>query len=171
MKVVLFNAMSVDGFIATTKDDTPWSEPIWQAYNDFIRAHGNLVVGRRTYELMKITGELVKIGSPETVVVSRTLNEPNDPKIHVARSPAEAVTKLKTLGFTEIVISGGGLLNGSFLEAGLLDEMILDIEPIILGQGISLFTGLTKQPRCKLLRKDQISPEHLRLHYQIKKSN
>ena len=62
---------------------------------------------------MKMIGEFKKIGSPETVVLSRTMTKPEDKNIQVARSPAEGVKKQSALGFKHLVISGGGKVNGS----------------------------------------------------------
>jgi len=41
--------------------------------------------------------------------------------------------------FEEVIVAGGGMLNASFIADNLVDEICLDIEPIILGEGIPLF--------------------------------
>ncbi len=69
----------------------------------------------------------------------------------VAHSPKEALKLLKD--FKEVIVAGGGALNASFTEENLIDEIFIDIEPIILGKGILLFRDKDFEKNLKLLGK------------------
>ena len=53
MKVILYQAMSVNGYIAGAHDETPWSDEEWKSFSKAVSEAGNIIIGRRTYELMK----------------------------------------------------------------------------------------------------------------------
>lgn len=166
MKVVLYMAMSTDGYIAKKNDETSWSKEEWQSFSQFVKEAGNLVVGRKTFEIMKSGGEFKKIGNPEVVVVSsKRIVESS--KVEGAKSPEEAVGKLRVKGFSTIVVGGGSKLNASFMKAGLIDEIYLDIEPQIFGKGKPLFSEEEFECRLKLLGTKMLSKDTIQSHYKV----
>lgn len=165
MKAILYMTMTVNGCIARSNDDTPWSDEVWSAYYEFVKQRGNIVVGRRTYELMKAEDEFEKLGNSTIVVVS---SEPvADSNIFWADSPKKALEFLGTKGFGEAVIGGGATLNASFLKAGLLDEICLDVEPLLFGQGIRLFKEVDAEAKLKFLGTEKLSDQVLRVRYKV----
>lgn len=167
MKTTLYMAMSLNGFIAKENDDTPWSKTVWNNYYKIAREFKAVVLGRRTYEIMKKVNEFEKIGNPFIVVVTRK-NIANNSNFVFVSSPKEALKILKEKGFTNIMIGGGGRLNSSFIKENLIDEIILDIEPQIFGKGIKLFAKDDFYSKLKLIdlnRKQEI----VQLHYRVLK--
>lgn len=167
MKTTLYMAMSLNGFIAKENDDTPWSKTVWNNYYKIAREFKAVVLGRRTYEIMKKVNEFEKIGNPFIVVVTRE-NIANNSNFVFVSSPKEALKILKEKGFTNIMIGGGGRLNSSFIKENLIDEIILDIEPQIFGKGIKLFAKDDFYSKLKLIdlnRKQEI----VQLHYRVLK--
>lgn len=143
MKVILYMAMSVNGFIARENHDTSFvSESEWARFREMLQRVGNMIVGRRTYEIMVEHNELVGLETIRIVIVS-TKNDfkPAYPRHVVMRSPHEALDLLKQEGHAEVIISGGGKLNASFMSEGLIDEVHLNIEPVVFGKGMALFVG------------------------------
>ncbi len=57
MKVVLLMTLSADGYSARLNDDAPWSAEEFARCNAFVANAGNIIVGRRTYEIMKEEGD------------------------------------------------------------------------------------------------------------------
>lgn len=171
MKTILYMDMSVNGIIARENDDTPWSKEIWKAYYSFVKARKNIILGRRTYEIMKSVDEFKKLNYPTVVVVSSD-NYYEDETIKFVTSPKEAVRFMKKKGFKEIVIGGGSKLNASFLNDGLIDEVCIDIEPMLICKGIKLFSETNLEAKLKLLEARKLSKNVVRLRYKvIKKRN
>jgi dihydrofolate reductase len=52
-KTVLYMAISADGFIAGPDDETPWSEEEWESFKAFVKTCDAVLIGRRTYEIMR----------------------------------------------------------------------------------------------------------------------
>ena len=168
MKIILYMAMTANGMIARENDDTPWSKEAWGEYYKFVKQKKNIIVGRRTYEMMKSVNEFEKLNNPATVVLSGKSHGIKN-NMFFAKSPKEAVELLKKKGFEEIVVGGGGKCNASFLESGLIDEIYLDIEPFVFGNGIRLFSEIDAEAGLNLIKVRKLSKNTLRLIYKVKK--
>ncbi len=59
-KVILYMAMTTNGYIARTNNDTPWSNEEWLSFAKKVEEVKNLVMGRKTFEIMKEGGSLKK---------------------------------------------------------------------------------------------------------------
>lgn len=169
MKVILYMAISVDGFIAKSNDDTSWiSKEEWNSYSQVARNAGALVVGHRTYDILTTQPEFIELKDVKIVVVSNqkdlALKAPNH---FLASSPKEALRMFE--GAPEVIVAGGGILNASFMSENLVDEMYVDVEPIVFGQGISLCKGGNFEKRLTLLGTKQITDNEIQLHYKVLK--
>ena len=169
MKVILGAvAISVDGFIAKKNDDTSWiSKEEWDGFSLMVRKAGNLIVGHRTYNILTKQPEFAELKDVQLVVVAHQDFQTLTPNHRVAHSPKEALELLKD--FATVIIAGGSHLNATFLAEGLIDEIYLDIEPIILGQGIPLFNSGNFDIRLQLLEHKKISDNEIQLHYKVLK--
>jgi dihydrofolate reductase len=170
-RVILYMAITANGYIARENGDAPWSEAVWDNFYRGIREKGNIIVGRRTYALMKDAGEFEKCGNPFVTVVTRTKKseDRDDVNVSFVSSPREAIEVLRRRGFREIVVGGGGTLNAGFLKEGLIDEMILDAEPFIFGKGIKLFKEVDAEVKLELIEVGTLSANTVRLRYKIVK--
>lgn len=160
MKTVLYMAMSADGFIAGVDDQTPWSDDEWKAFSEFVKTCDIVLLGRRTYEIMRNDGDF--LDGVEYVVVSdnATLNTGSLRKLSI-KSPTD-MPEVDKVG-----IIGGGDLNGRLAKLGVIDEMILDIEPIILGAGHSLFGSHKLQLSLGLIESRRIGSATIQNHYKV----
>lgn len=70
-------------------------------------------------------------------------------------------------GFTTAFLAGGGQLNTSFAKEGLIDEIYLDVEPLILGQGIKIFTDADFEFLLELLDFKKLNSNTIQLHYKV----
>jgi len=168
-KVILFMAMTVNGYIAKENGDTPWSDEVWDGYCDFVKKRGNIIVGKRTYEIMDDAGEFKKLANPFTIVVSHSPDGKENEGTVFVSSPRQAIEVMHEKGFKEIVVAGGSELNAGFLKDGLLDEIYLDVEPLIFGTGIRLFAETKAEAKLELIKISKLSKNTLRLHYQVRK--
>jgi len=160
-------AITANGMIATSDDDTPWSKKEFESFHSMVRKHKNITVGRKTYELMKEANDFKNCGNPFTVVLSRHNNKSND-AIFVS-TPKAALKIMASKGFREVLIEGGAKANTAFLSENLVDEIILDIEPMIFGKGINLLAESNVSKRLKLLGIRKFSANELQVHYKVLK--
>lgn len=169
MKTILYMAITADGFIAKENDDTSFvSDTEWQSFQSMVQRTRNLVVGKRTYEVMKREDGFSGLEDARVVVVSADNHPELFGKNHsVVGSPQEALVLLEKEGFFEVLVAGGGMLNGSFMEQSLIDEIYLDVEPLILGKGIGLFGGKKLVSRLELLDTRKLSEDEVQLHYRV----
>ena len=168
MKVLLYAAITINGFIAKENDDTSWiSREEWDIYSLAVRTAGNVIVGYRTYGILTQQPEFSEFKDVKLVVVAEQEFQTLSPHHLVARSPKEALKLLSA--FEEVIVAGGGALNASFLNENLVDEIYLDIEPIILGKGIPLFRDKNFERKLKLVGQKKITDHEIQLHYEVLK--
>lgn len=160
--VILYMAISVDGFVAGPNDETPWSDQEWVAFQDFVKTCDICLLGRRTYEVMRDSGEFV--AGPKYIVV--TDNTAFDTGQYEKLS-IKAATDMPTA--QKVGVIGGGDLNGRLAQLGVLDEIILDIEPITLGAGKRLFGNREAKLNLKLLSTRQIGGNTIQNHYKVER--
>jgi dihydrofolate reductase len=146
MAVFVYVATSLDGFIAGPDDDLGWLDDIPNpggsdfGFTAFMRRVDAIVLGRRTFDV------LVSLGSwpydKPVYVLSRTLNavpvEIAGRAEIISGEPRAVVARLREQGHENLYVDGGVTVR-SFLEADLIDEMIITRVPILLGEGIPLF--------------------------------
>lgn len=168
MKVIMYMAITPNGLIAKENDDTSWiSQEEWNSYSKFLRTAGNVIIGRRTYHILTKQPEFIELKDLKIVIVSKENFKTLSPHHLVAPSPKEALKLLKE--FKEIALAGGGLLNASFMQEKLIDEIYIDIEPTLFGKGIPLFTNGEFEAKLKLLGTKKITDDEIQLHYRILK--
>lgn len=139
MKVTLLMAITLDGKIAQSSDHFPdWTGKADKKYfMERTKQAGCLIMGRATYDT---------IGKPlpgrKNVVMTRSPRE-SEHDLSVLeftnQAPATLLQQLKKDGFKEVILAGGGQINTLFAQAGLIDEIILTISPLVFGSGLSLF--------------------------------
>jgi len=160
-------AISLNGMIARGNDDTSWiTQDEWNSYSAAVRRAGALIIGRRTYNILTKQPEFSEFKDVKLVVVSK--KEPPklvSPKHLIAESPKKALEILKD--FKIVVVAGGSILNNYFLEENLIDEIFIDVEPIIISDGIPLFKGRSFEKNLELLGQKKISEYEIQLHYKV----
>lgn len=142
-KVILYLAESLDGFIAEANGSTEWlsklnSTAADDAYQQFYSGIDTVIMGRKTYQrALKLAGSY-PYSDKESFVFSTTLHDTNDPSTVVAGNVSEFVRQLKAKKGKDIWLVGGADIFTELLKAKLIDELIIAIAPVLLGDGISL---------------------------------
>jgi dihydrofolate reductase len=133
---------------------------------------GSLILGRGTYENvinnLKDSVSWYLSDIPKIVVTSN----PNYRVIEsylTAISPQAAIKLLEDKGVTEAALVGGSKLASVFMAAGLVDEIWLDVEPIVIGKGIPLFDPKDFEVRMELLSVDKVNNSELLVKYKVVK--
>jgi len=141
MKLTLYNAISIDGFIATLDDNTDWVKD-WEYYEKEIKENDVVIYGRRTYEDMVKTETFPIEGVRNIVYTSNPEKFSNVKEAKFTNSnPKDLLEELRINGTNNILVAGGGITNAAFLKNHLIDFIVIDIHPIILGEGIKIFEG------------------------------
>lgn len=172
IKTILYMAVTANGMIADEAGDTSWVTPgDWEHFKQLAKQTGNVVIGRGTYDAM-IEEKTFPIPDCLNVVMTSSIPEtsPGTNVVFSDKSPEETLEELKKRGFAGALIAGGGELNGSFVTDGLVDELQLTLEPVILGQGIRLFgSGVDFKRPLTLIGVEKVSESEVRLRYRIEK--
>lgn len=157
-------AITANGYIASNEDETLRSDEEWRSYQNMVKKAGNMIIGRRTYEL---TNDFSNFDNAKVVVVTSNTSKYKNPRVVFCQTFLDAVNFIKQKGFKEILVAGGGKLNKTALDSGLIDEIYLDIEPFIFGEGIALFALTNKQLKLKLMETKKLSENTIQLHYKV----
>ncbi|MEO2207950.1 dihydrofolate reductase family protein [Paenibacillus pabuli] len=143
-KVVLYIAMSLDGYIARKDGSVDWLFDVEgdggdNGYAAFYQTIGTVVMGRTTYEdVLKLSEEFPYADRP-TYVLSRS-EQPPAPHVQFTTEPVETlIPRLQQASDADLWIVGGGQLVQAVMEKQLLHEIEVAIIPKILGEGIPLF--------------------------------
>ena len=181
MKTQYYTATSLDGFIATEDDSLDWLFPLGDlnetGYPDFIEAVGALAMGSATYEWMLRHADQVAAdlgtawpyAQPTWVFSSRRLPAVTGADIRFVQGdvrPVHAAMR-DAAGAQNIWIVGGGDLAGQFFDAGLLDEIIVQVGSVTLGQGKPLFPRRVTHPPFRLDSVRQIGAGFAELRYAV----
>ena len=169
MKVILYMATTLNGYIAKENNETPWSEEEWVSYSNIIKSTKNIIIGYNTYEIMKKNNEFEKIGNPLTIVITSKIIK-SDTNTIFFNSPKQALEVLKNKGFKQTIIAGGSKLNASFLKENLIDEIYIDLEPFIFSNGITLLEKTDFEIKLKLIETKLLSKNTIQLHYLVIKN-
>jgi dihydrofolate reductase len=139
IKVTMMMAVTADGKIAKNDHHLPtdWtSKEDKELFKEISKEHGAVMMGEKTYDTLP--GPL-----PDRLNVIFTLKKdlPAVPGVKwVTGDPAKVLKELEALGYKKALLGGGTFLNSLFLEKKLIDEIILTVEPLIFGDGLSLFS-------------------------------
>jgi dihydrofolate reductase len=139
-KIVLFIATSLDGFIAGKDGNTDWLYSDGDfGYNEFYKSIDTTLMGYNTFFYIRHFNDF-PYPDKKNYVFTRKNRKPDDnPVEFVLGDVVEFTRKLKKEAGKNIWLVGGGQINSILLNADLIDQMIISIHPIALGQGIKLF--------------------------------
>jgi dihydrofolate reductase len=160
-RVRVFIASSLDGFIAGPDGDLSWlpqPEPGVQdfGYGAFMAEVGALLMGRRTFEvIMGMIGNGPVDERPLLVATHRPL-PPAPASLRALTGPIDEMVELalEAANGRDVYLDGGELIRQA-LDAGLIDEMIVTMIPVILGAGHPLFAGAKQRHALELVELTQ----------------
>jgi dihydrofolate reductase len=172
-KVIYGAACSFDGFIAGPGGAMDWlhfSKDVQDFMAKFWPTIDTIVMGRGTWEVSAAQPPADAPATPgiQTYVFSRTLQKIDRPGVQLTREDAgPVVARLKKQPGKDICVMGGGILGTSLLDAGVVDEVGVNMHPVILGDGIPLFRRLTKRVPLRLKEARQIHGGCVLLTYKV----
>jgi dihydrofolate reductase len=152
-KVKLFIASSLDCYIAREDGGTDWLyTDADYGYAKFYDSIDTIIVGRKSYD-QSLTFDIYPYKGKKVYVFSRKKERKNNNEQdveYIDTNIQDFVTSLTQSIGKDIWLLGGGEIVSVLLNAGLVDEIILSIHPIILGTGIPLLRNIQKEVNLKL---------------------
>lgn len=176
--VTLHMVSSLDGFIARKDNSVSWLEDSGSVYEAgveitaeevaaFVKSVECYVMGSRTYEHALELGW--PYGETPCLVLTERRLKPSAPSIEFHSGDVEQFLKLKVAPrFRNVWLVGGAMVSQLFLEKGLVDEIRLTVAPVLLGDGLRLFGGLTAERRWELKDVRAYRNGFVELHYAIR---
>jgi len=154
MMTSVFVGISLDGFIARLNgayDFLPADGGESNGYDEFIGTVDVLIIGRKTFETVLAFPQWPYGNRQVVVLSSRPLHFS---QVHGGRveqmsgDPAEIFSKLSARGFKHVYVDGGITVQ-RFLGAGLIQRIIINRYPVLIGDGIPLFGSLPHDVRLR----------------------
>ncbi|MDD4121179.1 MAG: dihydrofolate reductase family protein [Clostridia bacterium] len=161
-KVILYIAMSLDGYIARINGDIDWldgdgSEPNADfGYDEFYNSIDTVIMGRKTYDQVLTFGKYPYKGTRGYVFTSEKRNR-NEDVIFTDENAGPLITKLRKEKGKDIWLIGGAEIIDTFIKKGLIDEYFITVIPCILGEGIPLFKAGRPELKLKLLKHEAVN--------------
>ena len=169
-KLVLYIAMSLDSYIAKHNDDLGFLSIVEQegedyGYNAFLKTIDTVIVGRKTYDKISSMGIEFPHSDKDTYVITRT-PRPNIGSIKFYNGQlTDLVQDLKSSHGQNIYCDGGAEIVHELLSYNLIDEFIISVIPILLGEGIKLFKDGRPEQHLKLVSTTSFEKGLIQLHY------
>ena len=174
VKISVYIAASLDGFIARKNGDLDWL-PLGEqggedfGYAEFMSTVDHVVMGRNTFEKVLTFGEW-HYDKKVIVLTSRDLTIPPEltDKVEALHlSPRELVREMERRGAKAIYLDGGVTIQ-RFLRESLVDEITITTIPILLGEGLSLFGTLEKDIKLELVKSQSFNNGFVQNMYKIR---
>jgi dihydrofolate reductase len=171
-KTSLFIATSLDGFIAGSDGNIQFLQDFHNSledygYNTFMEDVETVLMGRYTYDQRCSMGHKTH-SDKELYVITRSMQKPELGKTFFSGRVENLVTELRQSTEGKVFIDGGARLINSLLSFRLIDEIYLNILPILLGEGIRLFRENRPKQHFMLMKSEAFENGLIQLHYQLK---
>ena len=173
MSNFVYIATSLDGYIADADGNLDWLTEIPPPAGDdlgfsaFIERVDAVVMGRITFNSVIGFGLGWTYPVPGLILSSTLTAAPEEFAEHVTftrGTPSEVISRAQELGFSNLYVDGGKTIQG-FLQADLIDELIVSEIPILLGGGDRLFGELDNPLRFELITTAVLLGQILKKHY------
>ncbi|MDR0264233.1 MAG: dihydrofolate reductase family protein [Sphingobacterium sp.] len=171
-KLSVFIAMSVDGYIAKPNDDLSFLNIVEKegedyGYSDFIDTIDTLIVGRKTYEyvLKNIGASHYDNGQRDVYVITRTARPHVGRTMFYSGDLVNLIAELKSGKGKNIYCDGGAEIINELLKHDVIDELIISVIPILLGDGTRLFQEGRPEQLLKLITTKTFETGLVQLHY------
>ncbi|MDQ1150257.1 dihydrofolate reductase [Sphingobacterium zeae] len=171
-KISLFIAMSLDGYIAKPNDDLSFLKLVEKegedyGYTEFMCQIDTIIVGRKTYDYVvrEIGATHYDNGQRDVYVITRTEKPKVGRTIFYTGDLIELVAQLKSLAGKNIYCDGGAEVINAFLKCGLIDDFVISVIPILLGNGTKLFKDGRPEQALQFMTSKVFDTGLIQLHY------
>jgi dihydrofolate reductase len=171
-KIIVHIATSADGYIARADGDLEWltSRPAPKGFygmNAFMKSIDTTILGRKTYEVSLRMGARFDSKS-RSVVFSRHPPATPPSGVEFVNEAIEAfVSRLRREPGKDIWLMGGGDIIASFLDAQAIDEFVVSVVPVFIGDGIPLIARRHRHTALSLLSTEKFEDGLVQLRYAV----
>jgi dihydrofolate reductase len=174
-KLSLFIATSLDGYIAKPNDDLSFLKLVEKegedyGYTEFTNTIDRLIIGRKTYDyvLKEIGASHYDNGQRDVYVITRNERPQVGRTTFYTGNLAKLVKRLKSEKGKNIYCDGGAEVINELLKHDLVDEFIISIIPVLLGDGIRLFKDGRPEQTLEFITVKTFETGLTQLHYKRK---
>lgn len=178
-QIVLFNMVTLDGNFEGPNAEIDWHN-VDNEFNHFaveqLKTVSTLLFGRKTYQLMESFWPTLQakeqspviaalMNDTEKIVCSKTLANVGWSNSSLVTNIKEELLNLKNKQGKDIMIFGSADLSKTLIKLGLIDEIRLMVNPVVLGKGKPFFRGVTGQLNLQLLKVRMFNSGNILLYY------
>jgi dihydrofolate reductase len=172
-RIIVHIGTSADGFIARPGGDLEWltNRPVPKGFygmNAFMTSVDAKLLGRKTYETSLKLGAQFNDGSQYYVFSRRRARGKVPASVQFVSEPIGVfAARLRAQKGKDIWMMGGGSLIGSFLDAGAIDDFIITVVPVFIGEGIPLIARRHRHVPLRLVSSTPFQDGVVQLHYRV----
>ena len=174
-KISLFIAMSLDGYIAKPNEDLSFLKLVEKegedyGYAEFTSKIDTIIIGRKTYDYVvkEIGASHYDNGQRDIYVITRTERPQVGRTTFYTGNITELVKQLKSENGKNIYCDGGAEVINELLKHNLIDEFIISVIPVLLGNGTRLFKDGRPEQALEFIRAKSFETGLAQLHYKLK---
>jgi dihydrofolate reductase len=172
-RIIVHIATSADGYIARPDGDIEWltSRPAPKGFygiNDFMRTIDTKLLGRKTYDASLSMGATFDPKNP-TIVFSRRPPREIPPGVEFASGAiGPFVKRLREQSGKDIWLMGGGELIAAFLDEQVIDEFVVSVVPVFIGDGIPIIARRHRHAPLELVSSTAFDDGVVQIHYHVR---
>jgi dihydrofolate reductase len=169
-KLFVYIAASLDGYIAKPGDDLSFLSVVEKegedyGYASFMETIDTVIMGRKTYDWVLKHVPQFSHADKNTYIITRTPKPATGNTIFYTGDLKDLVTNLKLSGGKNIFCDGGAEIISELVKEDLVDEYIISIIPILVGNGKRLFNDHRPEQMLELISVNQFEKGLAQLHY------
>jgi dihydrofolate reductase len=170
MKISVYLASSANGMISNQRNVPDWLSPEYeQGFMAMSQRSKAVIMGKTTYNIL--APDYLPLKNEGTIVVlTHDTKAPAASNIvFTDKSPSDIVKLLQSRGHREAVIIGGTATVSAFMNAGLVDELCLVIEPVLFDKGLPLLQDVAPEYKMRLAEIKRLNENTVQLNYRLEK--
>ncbi len=173
-KLIVYISTSLDGYIAKPNEDLSFLNRVMKkgedyGYTHFISTVDCVIVGRKTYDWVMNQVSIFPHHTMETYIITHRV-KPKEGNIHFySGSLKDLVIRLKKEDGKNIFCDGGAEIVNELLKEELVDEVIISVAPVLVGNGTRLFQDGRPEQEVELVAVKQFDTGLVQYHYKTVK--
>jgi dihydrofolate reductase len=170
MKIIIYLAASANGLISNNRNVPDWLSPEYgQGFMAISQRTQAVIMGKTSYNILSPDYLPLKEGGSLVVLTNDTKAVPSQSNVLFTNdSPEKIIAQLGAKGHTEAVIIGGTQTVSTFLKSGLVNELVLVVEPVLFGKGLPLVKDVDFEYKLSLFDIKKLNDNTIQLHYEVK---
>lgn len=173
-KLIVYISSSLDGYIAKPNDDLSFLNSMMvegedYGYSEFISNVDTVVIGRKTYDWVVNEVGFFPHKDVDSYVITNKEKPQKERTVFYNGNLNALIENLKAKSGKNIYCDGGAMLVNSLLKLDLVDELILSVVPVLLGDGVKLFEIGIPERELELVNSNSFSTGLVQLHYRFPK--